>query len=188
MLNAITMHRISLLTWLSMVVPMAHAQAAKAPLSQISPSEPAAVSAPVTSASLPLGASAPLSESDELAALQSQIPILKARAEIAEYQAAIKKAEAQQAGAQLTPAPGQATSLQGRLPIAVARVMSEQTEPMLVLAIRAYNGIYEAQLDLNGQPIVVRAGNTLDGGWKVTRIDDSSVRLERGRHIRILGL
>jgi len=143
-----------------------------------------------TTAGAPVEATQPSRNMDapELATLQSQLALWKARAEIAKYKAEVKRAEdsitSAPAGA---PQPGGAPSisLTGPMPTGGAspRLSSDGTR---LVSLRAFDGHYNATLDVDGRTVPVQAGDTLDGGWKVVSIDDAGVRLANGKRVRTL--
>ncbi|MNT23126.1 Type IV pilus biogenesis [compost metagenome] len=55
-----------------------------------------------------------------------------------------------------------------------------------LVSLRAFDGHYNAILDVDGRTVPVQAGDTLDGGWKVVSIDDAGVRLANGKRVRTL--
>ncbi|CAN7778360.1 type IV pilus biogenesis protein PilP [Cupriavidus necator] len=126
----------------------------------------------------------------ELAALQSQIALWKARAEIAKFKAEVKRAEeslAAPVGAQ--PAAGvPSISLAGPMPaggIAERGPRLASEAPRLV-SLRAFDGHYSAMVDINGRTVPVQTGDTLEGGWKVVGVGDGGVKLANGKRVRTL--
>jgi type IV pilus biogenesis protein PilP len=55
-----------------------------------------------------------------------------------------------------------------------------------VLSIKAYEGRFVASIDVGGRVQDVRRGDKLDGGWSVSAIDDSTVKLTRNGRVRVL--
>ena len=126
---------------------------------------------PVTPPAPPVvAASATVPPAQELSDLQAQIPVWQARAAIAKLKADIKKSDAaDQPPVQATP--------QG------------QTAPaMHLISVTAFNGKYGAIIDVDGRGIQVRVGDLLSTGWRVARINDTTVVLMRGRQSRVLSL
>ncbi|SCU77603.1 conserved exported hypothetical protein [Cupriavidus necator] len=128
----------------------------------------------------------------ELAVLQSQITLWKARAEIAKYKAEVKRAEesltAAPAGAPPAAGVPSSISLAGPMPAGgIAergpRLVSEA--PRLV-SLHGFDGHYNAMVDVNGRMVPIQAGDALDGGWKVMNIDASGVKLANGKRVRTL--
>ncbi|MDK3022939.1 type IV pilus biogenesis protein PilP [Cupriavidus taiwanensis] len=130
-------------------------------------------------------------ESSELAVLQSQLALWKAKAEIAKYKAEVKRADdslvAAPAGA--TPGAGVASiSLAGPMPAggAAERAPRLAAEAPRLVSLRAFDGHYNAVVDVSGRTMPVQAGDTLDGGWKVVSIDGGGVKLANGKRVRTL--
>lgn len=128
------------------------------------------------------GQNARSSESDELANLQRQIPLWKARAEIAKYQAEVRKSD---------PVSGLSTPLPGAAPPAAqvpapAMAAPAPAEGPRAVSLRAYDGKYSGVVEVNGQATTVRTGDTLEGGWKVASIDGAGIKLVNGKRVRML--
>ncbi|MFS8931435.1 type IV pilus biogenesis protein PilP [Cupriavidus taiwanensis] len=128
-------------------------------------------------------------EASELAALQSQIALWKARAEIAKFKAEVKRSEESLLSATAAPSgavPG--ISLAGPVPAAgVAERMSRQAaEAPRLVSLRAFDGQFNAVVEVNGRIVPVVAGDAIDGGWKVVGIDDGGVKLANGKRVRTL--
>jgi type IV pilus biogenesis protein PilP len=146
----------------------------------------------------PSPAASTSTESDDWAALQKEAASLKTRADIAKYRADIAKyeADARNAGMQGTPAltsplpggplPAGPLSLQGAPMVGsgssatVSTTAGNRGRPSLV-RIGAADGQYGARIEMNGNSVDVRAGDTLEGGWSVVSIDASGVKLRHGK-------
>ncbi|KUE86497.1 pilus assembly protein PilP [Cupriavidus necator] len=119
--------------------------------------------------------------------MQSQLALWKARAEIAKYKAEVKRAEdsitAAPAGA---PQPGGAPSISLTGPMPTGGASPRLSDGTRLVSLRAFDGHYNAILDVDGRTVPVQAGDTLDGGWKVVSIDDAGVRLANGKRVRTL--
>lgn len=141
---------------------------------------------PSTQVSTVAGQNARSSESDELANLQRQIPLWKARAEIAKYQAEVRKSDP--VSGLSTPLPGTATpaaQVQAPAP-APAMAAPALAEGPRAVSLRAYDGKYSGVVEVNGQATTVRTGDTLEGGWKVASIDGAGIKLVNGKRVRML--
>ena len=57
---------------------------------------------------------------------------------------------------------------------------------MQAVSISGFDGRYQAVLTIDGRNVSVRPGDTLDGGWKVSNITESSVTLAHGKHVVVL--
>lgn len=101
---------------------------------------------------------------DRLAALQEQIVLLKAEAEVAKLRGDI-------AAASGGPVPDHAADAVG--------------QPQLLL-ISAYDRHYTALLDVDGRSQRVAVGDTVAGRWSVRSIDADGVELVHGKQIRRL--
>ncbi|MGH8430570.1 MAG: type IV pilus biogenesis protein PilP [Solimonas sp.] len=153
-----------------------------------------------TSAMTPTAASTPPVEtaqpshpkdSSELAALQSQLALWKTRAEIAKFKAEVKRAEDSMVAAPAGPAPGAGVpsiSLGGPMPTGGVAERAPRLAPEApwLVSLRAFDGHYNAVVDVSGRTVPVQAGDTLDGGWKVVSIDDGGVKLANGKRVRTL--
>lgn len=133
------------------------------------------------------------SDASELAVLQSQIAVWKARAEIAKYKAEVRRAEdslaAAPAGVPAPPVGGAPSiSLAGPMPSSGVAERGPRLAPEAprLISLRAFDGHYNALMDVNGRTVPVQAGDTLDGGWKVVSIDDGGVKLANGKRVRAL--
>ncbi|GLC91960.1 hypothetical protein Tamer19_13680 [Cupriavidus sp. TA19] len=130
-------------------------------------------------------------DAPELAALQSQLALWKARAEIAKLKAEVKRAEDSMVAAPAGAPPGAGVasiSLGGAMPsggIAERAPRLAPETPRLV-SLRAFDGHYNAVVDVSGRTAPVQAGDILDGGWKVVSIDDGGVKLANGKRVRTL--
>ncbi|WP_256441900.1 MULTISPECIES: type IV pilus biogenesis protein PilP [unclassified Cupriavidus] len=130
-------------------------------------------------------------DAPELAALQSQLALWKARAEIAKYKAEVKRAEdsliAAPAGG-ATGAGAPSISLAGPMPAGGVAERAPRLAPEAprLVSLRAFDGHYNAVVDVSGRTIPVQAGDTLDGGWKVVSIDDGGVKFANGKRVRTL--
>lgn len=124
--------------------------------------------------------------------MQSQIALWRARAEIAKYKAEVKRSEESvlNPGAGGAPAGGgvPGVSLLGPVPAAgVAERMPRQAaEAPRLVSLRAFDGQFNAVVEVNGRTVPVVAGDALDGGWKVVGIDDGGVKLANGKRVRTL--
>lgn len=130
-------------------------------------------------------------DAPELAALQSQIALWKARAEIAKYKAEVKRAEdSLTAAAGVTQSAGApAISLAAPMPAGGAiadRVKAPSSDSHRLVRLGAVDGHYNAIVDVNGRTVPVQPGDALDGGWKVVGIDEGGVRLANGKRVRTL--
>ncbi|CAG2155437.1 type IV pilus biogenesis protein PilP [Cupriavidus numazuensis] len=131
-------------------------------------------------------------DAPELAALQAQIALWKARAEIAKYKAEVKRAEdsltaTPAGGAPSVGAPG--ISLAAPMPVGGAigdRAKGLSTETLRLVSLRAFDGHFNAIVDVNGRTVPVQPGDALDGGWKVVSIDEVGVKLANGKRVRTL--
>jgi type IV pilus biogenesis protein PilP len=170
----------------SMSVSAQNASVPQVPLTAAGTPQGGAAPATVPAASpgTQSGPSARGSESDELANLQRQIPLWKARAEIAKYQADVRKSDP--VSGLSAPLPGAATPVvQGQAPVP-AMVAPVQAEGPRALSLRAYDGKYSAVVEVNGQATTVRTGDTLEGGWKVASVDGAGIKLVNGKRVRML--
>ncbi|MCY1214553.1 type IV pilus biogenesis protein PilP [compost metagenome] len=165
-------------------------------------SEPAAQAAMPATATTGSGTVAPAtvaepaqpsrpSDAPELAVLQSQIALWKARAEIAKYKAEVRRAEdsLSAAPAGVPPAAGMPSiSLAGPMPAGGVAERSPRLAPEAprLVSLRAFDGQYSAMVDVNGRTVPVQAGDTLDGGWKVVSVGDGGVKLANGKRVRTL--
>ncbi|MFX1767958.1 type IV pilus biogenesis protein PilP [Paraburkholderia sp. A1RI-2L] len=117
--------------------------------------------------------------SDRLSDLQKRIPLLKAQAEIAELEARIRTATAVNPGAT---APATSPS-----PIVVTRSPNASMSSGIdLLSVRGYKGQYTASLVINGDVVQVSPGDSVDGGWIVSAITGSEVRLTRKGATRVV--
>lgn len=73
----------------------------------------------------------------------------------------------------------------GAVPAAAPAASALAAGPRAI-SLHAYDGKYTAMVEVNGQAIPVRAGDTLDGGWKVAGIDDAGIKIVNGKRVRIL--
>lgn len=133
------------------------------------------------------------SPAEELANLQAQIPILEAKAEIAKLKAQIENGGAAPSGpGQGAPSPTapwganpmQATTAPGNS--AGATGSSTAKSGMEAVSISGFDGRYQAVLTIDGHTVSVRPGDTIEGGWKVASITDSSVTLAHGKRVVVL--
>ncbi|WP_116138411.1 type IV pilus biogenesis protein PilP [Trinickia diaoshuihuensis] len=133
------------------------------------------------------------SPAEELANLQAQIPILEAKAEIAKLKAQIENGGTAPSGlAQGMPSPMNAwggtpapasTSQSGS---SSATSGSADKPGMQAVSISGFDGRYQAVLTIDGRTVSVRPGETIEGGWKVTSITESSVTLAHGKRVVVL--
>lgn len=130
-------------------------------------------------------------DAPELAALQSQLALWKARAEIAKFKAEVKRAEDSMVAAPPGAAPGAgvpSVSLGGPMPTGGVAERAPRLAPEAprLVSLRAFDGHFNAVVDVSGRTVPVQAGDTLDGGWKVVSIDDGGVKLANGKRTRTL--
>lgn len=171
-----------LMVLLQLVAHEACAAPADARVSIPSVAAPAVPAGAGTVASIPAAPSA----SDELAALQRQIPVLRARAEIAKLQADIATAGAAGLSAQSALPATQTTGTR-----AGAGAPDQQMDAAFdvkLVSVAAWDGRYVAMLQTGGRSIAVREGDVIDGGWRVAHIGDTSVELTRRGQARRVGL
>lgn len=155
--------------------------------------------APPTQAAAPViggnsvGAGPSNPKAKELETLQADIALWKAKAELAKYRAEVSKAE-QMGGTLGAPLPvaGAGQLLQSPIPIAspvrpAPSVDRGETDGMRLVSLRAFDGRFDALIDLGGNVVTVRAGDSV-GSWKVTSIDSAGVKLTSGKRVRTLGL
>ncbi|MNL84725.1 Type IV pilus biogenesis [compost metagenome] len=62
----------------------------------------------------------------------------------------------------------------------------QAAEAPRLVALRAFDGQFNAVVEVNGRTVPVVAGDALDGGWKVVSIDDRGVKLANGKRVRTL--
>lgn len=161
----------------------AHAQAARRAQTQMQ----------APSASQAQTAASDASPAEELANLQAQIPILEAKAEIAKLKAQIENGGTAPSGlaqgmpSPMTPwggTPTQGPAAQGN---SAGATGSPTAKPgMEAVSISGFDGRYRAVLTIDGHTVSVRPGDTIEGGWKVTSITESSVTLAHGKHVVVL--
>ncbi|CAJ0718540.1 hypothetical protein LMG7143_04441 [Ralstonia thomasii] len=124
------------------------------------------------------------SEADELTALQRQLVVWKAKAELAKYQAEVKRAEQASTAATIAPtAPGQVA---GQAPAPTPMRSPSAADSTRLVSLRAFDGRYSAVLDVDGKQMPVRAGDTIEDGWKVGSIDETGVKLVNNKRVRVL--
>jgi type IV pilus biogenesis protein PilP len=125
---------------------------------------------------------------DELAELQSQVPLWKARAEIAKYKADVRNAET-------SPSAGPSASLGAPLPQAQPTAVtvpmhnpapSADANSIRVVSIRAYKGQYAAALDIGGNIVNTQPGDVIEGDWLVSSISDTQVQLSKKGLTRVV--
>lgn len=136
-----------------------------------------------------------MSPADELAALQAQIMILEAKAKIAKLRAEIDNAGAPPQAMQ---APGMGMPVMPSMSMNMAPAASSSapgtaaathgtgTGAMQVVSISCFDNHCNAMISVDGHNVAVRQGDTLDGGWKVAGITDSSITLARGKQVHVL--
>lgn len=159
--------------------------------SAVAPAVASAAASATTAAAADAATSPRHTEASELAALQSQIALWKARAEIAKYKAEVKRAEESLLSASQGVAPAGAApaiSLSGPVPTAgvAERMLRQAGDAHRLVSLRAFDGQFNAVVDVNGRTVPVVAGDALDGGWKVVSIDDGGVKLANGKRVRML--
>lgn len=133
------------------------------------------------------------SDSEKLAALRAEIPLLTAQSEIEKLKADIATSQAAQTKAAMSVGAGMAYTSPVTGAPAVAAAVSAAPDrphapathtgaaPMTVTAIRGFDGVYRAILDVSGRAVSVGAGDTVSDGWLVTSVTESTVTLARGR-------
>ncbi|WP_455289554.1 type IV pilus biogenesis protein PilP [Cupriavidus necator] len=153
----------------------------------------AANGTPTAAAAPPVETAQPSRTTDApgLAALQSQLALWKARAEIAKFKAEVKRAEDSMVAAPAGAPPGAgvpSVSLGGPMPTGGVAERAPRLAPEAprLVSLRAFDGHYNAVVDVSGRTVPVQAGDSLDGGWKVVSIDDSGVKLANGKRVRTL--
>ncbi|UKD18085.1 type IV pilus biogenesis protein PilP (plasmid) [Burkholderia aenigmatica] len=153
--------------------------AGAAPASQASSAVAVAIPASATAAV------ASTTDSDELAALQSRLSVLRVKKEIAEVEAAIDKAKnPASSGVPLalnSPLPATASPIPGTPSIGIR---TPAISDMTLAGTGSYDGRSMATLVISGVARDVRVGDTLDDGWKVARIEGNGVQLARGGRVR----
>lgn len=122
--------------------------------------------------------------SAELATLQSQNSILKLKAENAEFEARIRKAQK----ADDNSATGLNASLPSpaAMPAPISLPSMRGVSDIDIRSITAFDGRYRAVLNANGRMYDVAAGDRLDGGWTVRTISGSGVTLAKGKKTRTI--
>jgi type IV pilus biogenesis protein PilP len=144
-------------------------------------------STPLTAASAAICASAPeQTHSDSLADLDRDAVLWKKRAEIAKYKAEVKTAEARGEPLLATPLPAfpQGTFPQG-LSAPLPSPGASASRPSLV-RIGGADAHFDALIDVGEHTVDILVGDQIAGGWKVTDIDASQVRLARGKQVLVL--
>ncbi|RKP47569.1 type IV pilus biogenesis protein PilP [Trinickia fusca] len=134
-----------------------------------------------------------MSPADELADLQAQIMILEAKAKIAKLRVEIDTAGAPPQAMQ---APGMGMPVMPPMSMNMAPSASPSAPGaaaathgaggMQVVSISCFDNHCNAMLSVDGHNVAVRQGDTIDGGWKVTGITDSSITLARGKQVHVL--
>lgn len=158
----------------------------------VSPPAAQAATLPISSNTTAVGTTS--AKAKELEALQAEIPLWKAKAEIAKYRAEVSKAE-QSMGGTLgapLPIPGAGQLPQGPMPNAMpvripTSVDRGEADGMRLVTLRAFDGRFDAVVDIGGNVVTVRAGDTV-GQWKVTTIGSAGVQLTSGKRVRTLRL
>jgi type IV pilus biogenesis protein PilP len=135
------------------------------------------------------------SHAKRLAELQAENQLLDWEAKNAKLRDDIRKAKLEQGTASPQ---GTAASLQQPLPASLGGAVGagvgrlspvgsmRASEGLEVLSIKAYEGRFVAWIDVGGRVQDVRRGDKLEGGWSVSAIDDSTVKLMRNGRVRIL--
>lgn len=135
------------------------------------------------------------SHAKRLGELQAENQLLDWEAKNAKLRDDIRKAKGEQGAASPQ---GTAASLQQPLPASLGGGGGAgvgRLSPMTgmrasdgpeVLSIKAYEGRFVASIDVGGRVQDVRRGDKVDGGWSVSAIDDSTVKLTRNGRVRIL--
>jgi type IV pilus biogenesis protein PilP len=128
------------------------------------------------------------SPADDWSTLQSQVALLRVKAEIARLQAEIRTAGA----AAGSPASSPAGPV-GQPAVAVSNPETRAALPVLgndvrLVSVDAYNGQFGALLDVDGRSVPVRERDVIDGGWTVARITGTTVELRRGAQTRVVRL
>lgn len=170
---------------LGAVHPRAHGAPAQPALAGATPaSEASSVVAKALPASTPI-AEAVVTESDELAALQSRLSLLRVKKEIAEVEAAIDKLKHPSAAGMLPAPGGPFAPMAGPIPgVPSAAMPMRQVGDVRLAGTASYDGRAMATVVVDGVARDVQVGDTLDGGWKVTRIAGNGVQLVRGSRTR----
>lgn len=142
------------------------------------PEKPVQAAIPRAASAVPLQQSEPVdpnSPASQLSALQAQIAILKAKAEVAKLQQSIAET-AQKSGPSLTGSPLRMTPRAGAV-----------EAPYRLLGVSGFDGALTARLSSASQGVqTVMMGQTLSGGWQVVSITPMRVVLRHQRAERIL--
>ncbi|HHV7521298.1 TPA: type IV pilus biogenesis protein PilP [Burkholderia orbicola] len=130
-------------------------------------------------------AEAVVTDSDGLAALQSRLSLLRVKKEIAEVQAAIDKLKYPSVSG-MPPVPnGPFVPMAGPIPGAPSAAMPvRQVGDVTLAGTGSYDGRSMATVVIGGVARDVQVGDTLDDGWKVTRIEGNGIQLVRGGRVR----
>lgn len=135
-----------------------------------------------------MDAASQMTDSQRLAALLKQIPILQAQDQIAKLKHDIAVNEG---GGQVGAIPMGALPAFGA-PIASPVALPQTPQRSIVhtsiraVAVNAFDGRYNAVLDVDGKTITVRVGEAVADGWKVSAITETSVTIVNGKQARIL--
>ncbi|RWA55692.1 hypothetical protein AU476_06155 [Cupriavidus sp. UYMSc13B] len=131
----------------------------------------------------------------QLADLQVENMILEMKAKNAKLAAEIRTAEQGPSATAATaspmvpslqmplqPAVGMAGNASSLAPAAAVRSNDGPT----LISITAYDGRFRANIDIDGRIVQRSQGESIDGGWSVSRISESSVELKRNKQLRVL--
>lgn len=132
--------------------------------------------------------SSQITDSQRLAALLKQIPLLQAQDQIAKLKHDIAINEGGgQAGA-LPAGTLPAISAPAAPPAALLQMpqRSAAHSSIRAIAVNAFDGRYNAVLDVDGRTITVRVGEPVGDGWNVSAITEASVTIVNGKQVRIL--
>jgi type IV pilus biogenesis protein PilP len=148
---------------------------------------PAANSATVAAWDVAASTGAADSPPDDWSTLQSQVALLRVKAEIARLQAEIRTAGAAAASPASLPAAqaGHPAAVSNPEPHAASTVLRDDVR---LVSVDAYNGQFGALLDIGGRSVPVRERDVIDGGWTVARISGTAVELRRGAQTRVVRL
>lgn len=137
----------------------------------------------------------PVSQAVHLADLQARIPVLQAEATIAKLNADIATSNSAAARAGVTgstesslpslPATPTASTMAGATGTPPAAVKHSAPTParssMRVVSISGFDGQYRAVVEVAGQNVSVGPGDSVNGGWAVVSITESTIQLTHGR-------
>ncbi|MGF6440602.1 type IV pilus biogenesis protein PilP [Paraburkholderia youngii] len=163
-------------------------------LSTATPGAPAQQPALATTAP-PSRASSPAASTD-LADLQAQIPVLQAKATIAELNARIAKATAEggrgilpvsMPSSQLPVPSGGPLVITSPAQAATHAVRAEGgTEGMSVTSLTGFDGVYRAVINVGGVDQPAEVGASVGTGWTVKAVTGAGVTLVKGKQTVVL--